>query len=102
PGSQVDGFIERAMDVLRQVQEETAQFYFSRARDYKRAGILATSSTYSASSQRLDIVDLPSLPDGDARFLMVNALLHEEWLRARAAWAKALEEPPAEDARVPT
>jgi len=98
----VSRVVEPALAALPYVSEATGRFYFGKAREYRTAGILATSKPEVTASQRLDVIDLPSLSDRDIRSLIVNALLAEEWSRARAAWMQALEAPTGEDTRVPT
>ena len=89
----VSRVVEPALAALPYVSEATGRFYFGKAREYRTAGILATSKPEVTASQRLDVIDLPSLSDRDIRSLIVNALLAEEWSRARAAWMQALEAP---------
>ncbi len=98
------------------VSDVVERFYFGKAREYQGAGILETqpqpgklmsslrpgSRRLGSGFKRLEIVDLPSLPDGNTRLLAANTIIGDEWERARAIWSSALELPPDQDARVPT
>ncbi len=94
--------IRRANAALPYISLEMGRYYFAKAREYQAARILATDRERPVDTERLKVVDLPSLSDPEVRFLMVNALLAEEWAAARSTWQSALEAPPAKDVRVPT
>jgi DNA helicase HerA-like ATPase len=51
---------------------------------------------------RLDVIDLISIPDKNTRELIINAILSQEWERARILWQAAMNNEPHEDPRVPT
>jgi len=98
--------VERALTAAAYVSDDVTKFYFGRAREYEAAGILAKDDKALESAltpaPRLEVVDLPSLPDKSTRLLAVNALLTTEWERARRSWAEALARPRDDDDRVPT
>jgi hypothetical protein len=97
-------FIERAMSLAEYVSPAVERFYFGRAQEYRSAGILQTSpreSPWAAeSTNRIEVIDLPSIKDPGTRLLAISAVLATEWDRAREAWAEALTAPT--DNRVPT
>ena len=102
----IDGFIELALTINDYVSSDVERFYFGKAREYQAAGILETRAgaepvTHSRPI-RLDVVDLPSLPDHSTRLLAMNAILTTEWERVRNIWSRALDRPINDDRRVPT
>ena len=98
--------IERIVATPKYVSPEVERFYFGKIRAYMAARILDTVMRFELSTQisakRIEVVDLPSLPDKGTRLLAINALLTSEWEEARKAWDTALKEPQAKDNRVPT
>jgi hypothetical protein len=95
------------------VSEGVERYYFGKAREYQAAGILQIEPKEEKSPSvrrqgtrlllpRLEVIDLPSLPDPNTRLLAVNTLIADEWERARAIWSTALDRPPKQDERVPT
>ena len=100
-------FIERSLKIVQYVDPQIQRFYFGKAQEYQAAGVLKTLTVdppwYArTSARRLEVVDLPSLPDRNTRLLTINAVLTTEWERARAAWSDALERPVDQDDRIPT
>jgi hypothetical protein len=104
--SRIKEFISRAQSLDDSVSRSVERFYFGKIREALRDGIIKTEveaeAARSREQPRLDVVDLPSLSDKDARLLAINAVLASEWDRARQAWSEALEARPEEDKRVPT
>ena len=99
----IDDLITHAAVALPYISEEVGRFYFAKAREYQAARILEDQrSSLRSPEARLEILDLPSLPDMSVRFLVISAMLANEWERARRAWAEALERPAGDDTRVPT
>jgi hypothetical protein len=88
----------------RYVSPEVERFYFGKAREYQAAGIVESrpSRAKATSSCQLEVVDLPSFADRNTQLLVTNAVLSEEWDRAKVAWNKALQGPSEKDNRVPT
>ncbi len=96
-------WLKRVKTALLYVDEDAARFYFGKAREYETSGILAQEpQTYTFDKARIVVADLPSLDEHNARLLAVNAMLRNEWERAKAAWNEALRKDPHEDNRVPT
>jgi hypothetical protein len=97
--------IERAVKAPKYVSEVVERFYFGKASEYKEAGILQTAAPEEgltdSSSNRLEVIDLPSLRDRSTRLLAVSAVIKAEWDLARELWSEALEKPPEKDDRVP-
>jgi hypothetical protein len=83
------------------VHTDVAKFYFARAREYREKNVLADRPMSARESVRLEVVDLPSIPDRDTRLLMVSTHVADVWRKARTAWAEALEMPTEGDRRVP-
>jgi hypothetical protein len=99
--------IDRALTAPKYVTDDGRRFYWSRAHEYKAARILTTDvdnrpSPGGKRTARLEILDLPSLPDKATRLLAINAMLSAEWTRVRASWSRALNDLEANDTRVPT
>jgi len=92
---------ERAAAAIRYVSEAMERFYFAKAHEYEASGIVAGEPP-SGPPNRIDVLDLPSLPERDTRHLVVNATLATEFTNALNAWASALYTPPEKDTRVPT
>jgi hypothetical protein len=102
--NQVKSFIESALTLAEYVSPDVERYYFGKAREYQAAGILRTTSEgfTLASPVRLDVVDLPSLPDVNTRLLAINAVLNTVWDSVRLRWDRALSKPAAQDSRAPT
>jgi hypothetical protein len=101
----VERFIKRAAAAPSYISEDVERFYFGKAREYEAAGILRRSARDgSAGSEppRIEVLDLPSLPDKSTRLLAVNAAVAAEWEAARRRWAVALQQSSSDDDRVPT
>jgi hypothetical protein len=98
-------FIESALVVADYVSPMVEKFYFGKVHLYQNLGILQTSATRKdwMGPLRLDVVDLPSLPDLSARLLVINAILTTTWDQAQKSWREALRsQDPGKDDRVPT
>jgi DNA helicase HerA-like ATPase len=103
--SRIREFIRRAQGVGDSVSHAVERFYLEKLREALRDGILKSEvgdAEGTRGQPRLDVVDLPSLSDKNARSLAINAIVASEWDRARQAWSEALEASPGEDRRVPT
>jgi len=99
----INSWMERAKTALQYVSEDVGRFYFGKASEYKTAGILSgRPELIPEKSDRLVVVDLPSLANRSLRNLAINAFLKNEWERSRAAWELALERREEEDRRIPT
>ncbi|MGB9023482.1 MAG: DUF87 domain-containing protein, partial [Candidatus Bathyarchaeia archaeon] len=92
---------ERAAAAIRYVSDDMERFYFAKAHEYEASGIVAKEPP-SAPPNRIDVLDLPSLPEKDTRHLVVNATLATEFTNAQSAWTFALYAPPEKDTRIPT
>ena len=91
----------------RYISPDASRYYFARARQYEAANLLDTSITTNkahgeTAPPRIEVVDLPAIPDKASRQLAVNALLMKEWRRVQEAWSTALLLPENDDVRVPT
>lgn len=98
-------FIESALVVADYVSPMVEKFYFGKIHLYQNLGILHTSANRKdwMGPVRLDVIDLPSLPDLSARLLVINAILTTTWDQAQKSWRKALRsQDPGKDDRVPT
>jgi len=104
--SRIRYVIERILKAPKYVSEVVGHFYFSKAREYQMAGILRTQVEKKpvtvAASDRLEVIDLPSLKNKATALLAINTILSMEWERARHEWSEALEQPLARDSRSPT
>jgi len=109
----INNRIRGILKAPKYVSEGVERYYFGKAREYQAAGILelepqeeTTPWLHTRSRRvpirRLEVIDLPSLPDQNTRLLAVNTLISEEFDRARAIWSTALDRPPKLDERVPT
>jgi hypothetical protein len=103
--AKVKELIDRLLTLQQSVSQPIERFYFNKAKEYQAGGILGSIATKDGSSFksriRLDVVDLPSLPDANTRLVAVNAILNEVWSDARDKWERALIKPGKDD-RVPT
>jgi DNA helicase HerA-like ATPase len=97
---------EAAARSLQYVSEDGARFYFAKVREYQAAKVLLRGQQpqpyFVANPWRLEVIDLPSLRDRNARLLAVNAFLEQESVRAKYLWSQALDRQPHLDERVPS
>jgi hypothetical protein len=102
----VNRIIESGLTISDDVDSTVERFYFGKAREYQSAGIIRTDvmgkSWNRSRSYRIDVVDLPSLPDTNTRLLAIDAILTTKWNEVRRAWSSALETKATEDTRNPT
>jgi hypothetical protein len=98
-------FTENALLVADDVSPNVERFYFGKAHQYKKAGIIRTSlldRTFEPTPKKcLDVIDLPSLED-NARLLAINSILTSKWDAAQTAWRDALAADASKDIRTPT
>jgi hypothetical protein len=99
--------MESVVTATRYASSEVERFYFGKAYQYDASGILDYTirpgvSPLLEKTKRLQVIDLPSLPDKATRLLVINALLATVWEKARAAWNEALRHSEEKDVRVPT
>jgi DNA helicase HerA-like ATPase len=96
--------IDALVELPNYISEMVEHFYFSRARALQAEGIVSEErqSLKTKRSARIDVIDLPSLRDTNARLLVLMAVMREEWAGARRRWEEALQNPPPDDMRVPT
>jgi DNA helicase HerA-like ATPase len=87
---------------LQYVSDDVARSYFGKAREYETAGIFESRPDSDSGNYRINVLDIPSLPNKATRLLAVSNLVTNEWTRARISWQKALEVSREEDRRVPT
>ena len=95
-------WLQRASTALGYVSDEAARFYFGKAREYLASEVLIPIPQFAPEDSRLKVFDLPSLAERSTRLLVVNAILNDLWVKARAAWTSALDRGENEDLRVPT
>ena len=104
--SKVKELTDRLLTLQQSVSPAIERYYFNKAKEYKAAGILGSGVTNDGASFRphirLDVVDLPSLPDTNTRLVAVNAILNEVQSDARRDWERALDNTSQDDERVPT
>jgi len=100
----VKNFIESSLTLAEYVSPDVERYYFGKAREYQAAGILRTTSEEFKleSPVRLDVIDLPSLPDVSTRLLAINAVLNTVWDSVRRRWDRALTRAASQDTRSPT
>lgn len=92
------------------VSEESARYYFGRARFFQGSGIIDTDLTRpnsaTAFAPDMEIVDLASIPNKQGKMLAVNVVLRGEWERSRAEFSRRLSDlarsETKRDKRVPT
>jgi DNA helicase HerA-like ATPase len=99
--------IDAALAAVDYVSDEVSRYYFGKAREYLAQGIVATeieltTRTADELKIRLDVVDLPSFPDGASKLLALNSVLSTIWRQARLEWDGAFKKGEKEDERVPT
>jgi hypothetical protein len=87
----------------RYISPGVERFYFGKAREYQAAGIVESrpSRAKDVSPRQLEVVNLPSF-DRNTQLLVTDAILSEEWDRAKIAWNNALKDASEKDSRVPT
>jgi hypothetical protein len=51
--------------------------------------------------RRLEVIDLPSIPDRHSQLMAVGSTLADEWKSARSEWSEAIKRPATEDHRAP-
>lgn len=102
----LEGLITEAITAARYISPEVKRFYFGKLNEFRATGIIEElpqrRPDESIKPCRLEVIDLPSLPNPSTRLLAVNAVVATEWERARNSWTAALSRPEGEDARVPT
>lgn len=79
---------------------ETASFYFGNVSKYQEEGFLADSPPTGLRS-RVEVLDLPSLPDRKTQFLAVYSRVALAWDSAREKWYESMR-PESVVKRVPT
>ncbi|SRR6266446_1608248 len=98
--------ISRASKAPKYVTPEGQRFYFATVNEYNTAGILETKSKNrprtSSRVKRVEVIDLPALPNRPTQLLAINAILKTEWELARKDWSDALGKDEKADIRVPT
>jgi Helicase HerA, central domain len=96
----------RAATHRRFVLPEAVRFYFSRAVELEQSKVVHANISKILKEpdyRRIEVVDLPSLPDGRHQKLAMCTFLEVEWQRARREWEKAIALKNADDdKRVPT
>jgi hypothetical protein len=106
--SPIDQMVKGALAAARYVSPETRNFYFGKLSSIRTAGIIQTgigdgeSATVAEMHARISVIDLPSIEHASTRLLAISACIKSQWDAARTAWDKALQQPPNDDARVPT
>jgi hypothetical protein len=98
----LSGWYREITAALQYITDDVARSYFGKAREYETAGIFESRPDASAGNYRINVLDIPSLPNKNTRLLAVSNLVTNEWTRSRIAWQKALELSREEDSRVPT
>jgi hypothetical protein len=106
----VEKAIDTAPGIPERVAESTARYYFGKANIYQSSGILEKRNGIvmkrrlapSPSDTRLEVIDLPSIGDIEARLMAINSVIEEEWERARNGWEEAMKQPEDQDKRIPT
>lgn len=86
------------------VSEEMEKFYFSNAYEIRDSELVRQSnrSLSAEPSQRLQVIDLPSIREVRFRPWIVSTILATEWNRAVRHWQSAIDAPGKKDIRVPT
>ncbi|MBW8832469.1 MAG: ATP-binding protein [Burkholderiales bacterium] len=102
----IERSVERAITAARYISEDTRRFYFGKLSGFRSAGVVETGISSESNKQdnrsRIEIIDLPSIPQIQTRLLAISACIEAEWEASRAAWDLALAKGPNEDFRVPT
>lgn len=102
----IDVSVANALKTVRYTSADVTQYYFGKAREYQQKGLLQTLAEAQKSIQsvvnRIEVIDLPSLPEKSARLVAINTVLTAEWERARKDWTLALKKDKKGDDRVPT
>jgi len=100
---QINQLLNHAIKSLSYVDNNAGRFYFGKVREYLGTNILTGKPQLDAGKKgRITVIDLPSLGDYSTRLLAINVVIRDEWNRARADWAYALEQSADKDDRVPT
>lgn len=97
--------VHRASVYRKFVLEEARLFYFGRAFEIQKSGLIdpRIRKSFDPDRQRVEVVDLPSIADGRHQKMVMSALIEAEWSLARAEWERALDnDKPKSDMRVPT
>jgi Helicase HerA, central domain len=94
---------DRAVSAKSYMNKDIARYYFGIVAEYRATKVVKMESRDWESQRhtRLEVVDLPTLPE-NVRLLAIDTLLGAEWKSARRAWQKAMRSPPELDTRVPT
>jgi hypothetical protein len=94
----------RAATYRNFVQDEAKRFYFARAFEIQKSGLIAPRirDSFAPDPNRVQVVDLPSVPDARHQKMVMSTFVESEWVYARKEWEKALGKPAEEDTRVPT
>jgi hypothetical protein len=102
----IEVICQQAATHRRFVLPDAVRFYFSRAFELERAGVVDPNiheTMERPDTRRLEVVDLPSIVDVRHQKMAMCTFLEAEWQRARLEWEEALGQPTAEDdKRVPT
>jgi hypothetical protein len=86
------------------IQSKARRFYFTRAFEILKSGLIAPRirDSFEPDPNRVQVVDLPSVPGARHQKMVMSTFIESEWERAKAEWAAALEKTAEEDTRVPT
>lgn len=86
------------------VEEKAKSFYFAKAFEIERSELIAPRirESFEPNRKRVQIVDLPSIPDPRHQKMVISTFIESEWQNARAEWVKAFNKPQENDERVPT
>jgi Helicase HerA, central domain len=106
PIQELERFFSPAL-ISRQLFSSAAfDFYFARVMQLEGSGQMdprIRKPLTEPPRKRIEVVDLPSLPDRRAQKFAISTFLEVAWTRARADWEVALKRPEDErDTRVPT
>lgn len=102
---ELDLLYQRAATHRKFVLNDAVRFYFSRAVELERSGLVDADIDQTLAKpdpQRIEVVDLPSIPDGRNQKLAMCTFLEAEWQRARFEWEGALAKDAEDDVRIPT
>jgi hypothetical protein len=100
-----DRLIRRAALSRVFVSKPAENIYFGNATAVEGCGLLYERTQTSSSLgelPRIEVIDLPSITDGQYRLLAASSILETIWVRARGDWQNALEKASQSDERVPT
>ena len=95
---------QRAATHRKFVLDEAERFYFSRAFEIQESELIdpQINNSFKASAERIQVVDLPSIPDARHQKMAVSAFLETEWALAKYEWEQALNKSADDDTRVLT